>query len=231
MFSKRVLSKAKKLYGEVYSGVFPDWNAHPLLASVSKKILTINMPLVVVGGVDEKFYCKSESKLRYFGQNYKNEKENFLNTPVILKKLFEEIKDMPFMHAAALYQELHVYSALASAGKRNVMPILNEIEDSSSEIASFVVSGINKNYQFCINKFGECEKIDHRILSTDISKDYKEVLKAFFLLGVLKLPRFLRKYLYALKNKIIRSSVWYDVRNENLSCAVALLEKHNDKRK
>lgn len=68
LFNRRMVDNVVEKYGIEWFGgeVFPDYHAAVLLGNIETNGLYINKPLVCIGGVEEKFYCKKLSKMDGF---------------------------------------------------------------------------------------------------------------------------------------------------------------------
>jgi glycosyltransferase involved in cell wall biosynthesis len=229
-FSKFVRESCENAYGPIYAGLFPDWNAHPLLASRARKVKQVLNVNVVIGGIDQKVYCKSNSKLEYFRAQADSKEQELYNTSCKLQKLYSDISNLPFMISSALYQELCVYHKLKDSTDERIKECLSEVNLNEDFIIRHVLKTIQENYEFCLEKFGDCEKIQNVLLQNYEPKKYKYNIKLFLRRILFALPKSVRKYVFILKNTT-SDTTWLSVPRKDLTSAVeALIPKNAPKK-
>ena len=190
-FKAELVGKLKNKYNGFYKAFYPDWIAHTLYGLYAKKAVFIDKPLVVVGGVDAKYYCYTNSKDNYFGLKIDLkyiEKINDLekDLPKIVE-FFLKYKSYPYFSGRIVTQLLLNLIYIKEVDEKKYKIALNAMIQKEKLIVIKLYENLSENYNFC-RKIGDNELSDlekdierNNVKKSRLKMKFKTILNSIFL--------------------------------------------------
>lgn len=213
-FKAKLVEAIKNKYNGFYKSFYPDWIAHTLYGLYAKKAVFIDKPLVVVGGVDAKYYCYTNSKDSYFGLKLDLKyigkiKDLEKDLPKIVG-FFLKYKSYPYFSGRIVTQLLLNLIYVKEIDEEKYKIALNAMIQKENLVVAKLYENLSENYHFC-RKIGDNELSD---LEKDIEKNnvkkFRLKIKCKILLNSMFLNRitfFSSIYIYIL-NKVKKNGSW-----------------------